>query len=400
MLGARGRMAGLRRVMAIAAACAATIGCTGPSQDAEGRSPTSGPESTADRPDGAVAQGVSTFVVGDEVWSGGGVYVEERVGESSKLVDAVDVYRRFDSEGEEAGTTRIDGLDDSFVFNASAIAAPHDTALLLENRCPVPVRTDDTGFGCGQPTPRLIQISPGDDTVIDLQRPGSDEPMMMTPVAASDDTLAVVAEPLNGGPVLSFINLDSGDVTTTDLPEGVGASSVCGQDDAMYAVSQSSENGIVAKSVSLHRSPIGEDAVWATLGTVALNADAVGVEGARLACAPSIAVWATMNQPAAVLVTFDMVTGTGVEEPNVWEDPQVSSVALCAGESGVVISGTSPDRRTAHYRPVTKAGPAGIGNELERADEFRTPPVGCPVGTRIVDASQTGSPSEPAHVVR
>jgi hypothetical protein len=400
MLGARGRMAWLRRVLSIVAVCAATIGCTGPAQDAEGRSPTSGPGSTADRPDGAVAQGVSTFVVGDEVWSGGGVYFEERVGESSKFVDVVDVYRRFDSEGEEVGSTRIDGLGDSFVFTAFAIAAPNDTAFLLENRCPVPVGTGDTGFGCGQPTPRLIRISPGGDTVIDLQRSVSDEAMLMTPVAATDDTLAIVAEPLNGSPVLSFINLDTGDATTTDLPEGVGASSVCGQDDAMYAVSQSSDNGIAAKPVSLHRSPIGEDAVWATLGTVVLNADAVGVEDVRLACAPSFAVWANMNQPAAILVTFDLDTGTGVEESNFWEDPQVSSVALCAGESGVVISGTSPDRQTAHYRPITKAGPAGIGNELERAGEFRTPPVGCPVGKRIVDASQTGATAEPAHVVR
>lgn len=400
MSGARGRTAWLRRVLSIAAACAATIGCTGPAQDAEGRSPTSGPGSTADRPDGAVAQGVSTFVVGDEVWSGGGVYVAERVGASPKLVNVVDVYHRFDSEGEEIGTTRIDGLDDSFVFNASAIVAPNDTALLLENRCPVPVGTGDTGFGCGRPTPRLIRISPEGDMVIDLQRPVSAEAMMMTLVAATDETLAIVAEPLNGSPVLSFINLDTGDATTTDLPKGVGASSVCGQDDAMYAVSQSSENGIAAKSVSLHRSPIGEDAAWARLGTVVLNADAVGVEGARLACAQSFAVWATMNQPAAVVVTFDMVTGAGVEEPNVWEDPQVSSVALCAGESGVVISGTSPDRQAAHYRPITKASPAGSGIELERVGEFRTPPVGCPVGKRIVDASQTGATAEPAHVVR
>ena len=43
--------------------------------------------------------------------------------------------------------------------------------------------------------------------------------MLMTPVAATDDTLAIVAEPLNGSPVLSFINLDTGDATTTDLPD-------------------------------------------------------------------------------------------------------------------------------------------------------------------------------------
>lgn len=187
------------------AACCVFVACSGRSGDA-GSSTQKQATSTTEAPEPSIAQGMSTFVVGDEVWTGGGIRVSAPPDERPKVESVVAEYRRFDASGAESGQTESNDLGEQFVFSASVAPFPDGSTLLVENRCPVPGPRNEN-FGCSQPEPWFFRVTEGVTTQLDVRYPELDEPSMVNAVLATDKAIVTAHEPLNGSAQMVTMNL-------------------------------------------------------------------------------------------------------------------------------------------------------------------------------------------------